>query len=106
MSLPTPAPDDGEVRDAPAEVDAAFRTLRRISVTYFLVFLAVVAAFPVLSLTLNWWLDSRLLGNLSPGFLTVGVGLYAIFAIIGIAAATLSSSVEQRMLGTQDERQP
>ncbi|WP_191089769.1 DUF485 domain-containing protein [Nesterenkonia ebinurensis] len=94
---------DGETRDTPAEVDAAFRTLRRIAVTYFIVFLVVVAAFPVLTLTLDWWLDSRLIGSLSPGFLTVAVGLYVVFAGIGIAAATLSSSVEQRMLGSQSD---
>ncbi|MVT26359.1 hypothetical protein GNZ21_08325 [Nesterenkonia alkaliphila] len=101
MTGPVPQ-HEGEIRDTPAEVDAAFRTLRRIAFTYFAVFLVVVAAFPVLSLTLDWWLDSRLIGSLSPGFLTVAVGLYAVFAGIGIAAATLSSSVEQRMLGSQE----
>lgn len=89
-----------EVRDTPAEVDAVFRTQRRIAVTYFLLFLLLVAAFPVLTLVSDWWLDARLIGELSPGFLTVAVGLYVLFAGIGIAAATLSSSVESRMLGT------
>lgn len=89
-----------EVRDTPAEVDAVFRTQRRIAVTYFLLFLLLVAAFPVLTLVSGWWLDARLIGDLSPGFLTVAVGLYVLFAAIGIAAATLSSSVESRMLGT------
>ncbi|GGE59926.1 hypothetical protein GCM10011401_03440 [Nesterenkonia cremea] len=88
-----------EVQDTPAEVDAAFRTLRRVAVTYFIVFLAVVAAFPVLTMTLDWWTESRLLGDLSPAFLAAAVGLYVVFAVIGVAAATLSSSVEQRMLG-------
>lgn len=88
-----------EVQDTPAEVDAAFRTLRRIAVTYFIVFLAVVAAFPVLTMTLDWWTESRLMGELSPAFLAAALGLYAVFAVVGIAAATLSSSVESRMLG-------
>ncbi len=88
-----------EVQDTPAEVDAAFRTLRRVALTYFSVFLAVVAAFPVLTMTLDWWTESRLLGELSPAFLAAAVGLYVVFAVIGIAAATLSSSVESRMLG-------
>jgi hypothetical protein len=95
--------EDGETRDTPAEVDAAFRTQRRVALTYFAVFLVVVAAFPVLSTSLSWWLDSRLIGDLSPGFLTVAVGLYAVFAAIGIAAATLSSSVESQMLGAQGD---
>lgn len=95
--------DDGETRDTPAEVDAAFRTQRRVALTYFIVFLVVVASFPVLSSTLDWWLDSRLIGDLSPGFLTVAVGLYVVFAVIGIAAATLSSSVESQMLGAQGD---
>lgn len=98
--------DDGEVRDTPAEVDAAFRTQRRVAVTYFVVFLAFVAAFPVLDMTLDWWLESRLVGNLSPGFLSVAAGLFVIFAGIGIAAATLSSSVEHRMLGSQGGAEP
>lgn len=88
-----------EVQDTPAEVDAVFRTQRRISATYFIVFLLLVAAFPVLTMTLDWWSEARVVGNLSPGFLTAGIGLYVVFALIGIAAATLSSSVEARMLG-------
>ncbi|GAB3190287.1 hypothetical protein [Nesterenkonia suensis] len=88
-----------EVRDTPAEVDAVFRTLRRIAGTYFVVFLLLVAAFPVLTMALEWWSEARLVGDLSPGFLTAGIGLYVLFAVIGIAAATLSSSVEARMLG-------
>lgn len=90
---------DPELPDTPAEVDAAFRTMRRIAVTYFVVFLAVVASFPVLTVTLDWWTESRLFGDLSPAFLAASVGLYVVFAVIGIAAATLSSSVESRMLG-------
>lgn len=93
--------EDGETRDTPAEVDAAFRTQRRVALTYFIVFLVVVAAFPFLSSTLDWWLESQLIGDLSPGFLTVAIGLYVVFAAIGIAAATLSSSVESQMLGAQ-----
>lgn len=88
-----------EVRDTPAEVDAVFRTLRRIAATYFVVFLLLVAAFPVLTMALDWWSEAQLVGHLSPGFLTAGIGLYVVFAVIGIAAATLSSSVESRMLG-------
>jgi hypothetical protein len=90
---------DPEVQDTPAEVDAAFRTLRRIAVTYFVLFLAVLGSFPVLTMTLSWWTESRLLGDLSPAYLAAAVGLYVVFAVIGIAAATLSSSVESRMLG-------
>lgn len=89
---------DPEVQDTPAEVDAAFRTLRRIAVTYFILFVAVLASFPVLTMTLGWWTESRI-GGLSPAYLAAAVGLYVVFAVIGIAAATLSSSVESRMLG-------
>ncbi|MFD1719565.1 hypothetical protein [Georgenia deserti] len=85
--------------DTPAEVDAAFRTLRRVAVGYFLVFLVVVGGFPVLSLTLGWWSEARLVGNISPGFAMAAFGLYAVFAVVGIAAASLSSAVESRMLG-------
>lgn len=92
-----------EVQDTEAEVDAAFRTTRRIAVTYFIVFLVVLSAFPVLTVALDWWTEARVIGNLSPAFITAAVALYAIFAVIGIAAATLSSSVESRMLGHQQQ---
>ncbi|HLS74801.1 MAG TPA: hypothetical protein VK046_13605 [Actinomycetaceae bacterium] len=97
---------DPELPDTPAEVDAAFRTMRRIALTYFVVFLAVVASFPVLTVTLDWWTESRLLGDLSPAFLAASVGLYVVFAVIGVAAATLSSSVESRMLGGTTAEDP
>jgi hypothetical protein len=91
--------DDVDARDTAAEVDATFRTLRRVAVGYFAVFLLAVAAFPVLSLTLDWWSDARLVGGMSPGFLVASFGLYVFFAVLGLAAARLSSAVEQRMLG-------
>ncbi|MDO8144423.1 MULTISPECIES: hypothetical protein [Isoptericola] len=91
--------DDVGTRDTPAEVDATFRTLRRVAVGYFVVFLLGVAAFPVLTLTLDWWSQARLVGGMSPGFLVAAFGLYGFFAVLGIAAARLSSAVEHRMLG-------
>lgn len=91
-------PASSEIRDTPAEVDAVFRTVRRVSGTYFLVFLLLVASIPVLANTLDWWTEARLFG-FSPDFLVVAVGLYAAFTVIGILAATLTTSVESRMLG-------
>ncbi|MCH8566550.1 hypothetical protein LTH96_12580 [Nesterenkonia sp. LB17] len=94
-------PSDNEVRDTPAEVDAAFRAQRGVALAYFVVFLVLVAAFPVLTMTLQWWTQARVFGDLSPGFVAAAGGLYLVFAIIGIAAARLSASVESRMLGGQ-----
>lgn len=94
-------PGDTEVRDTPAEVDAAFRAQRGVALAYFLVFLVLVAAFPVLTMTLQWWTEARVFGELSPGFVAAAGGLYLAFAVIGIAAARLSASVESRMLGGQ-----
>lgn len=85
--------------DTPAEVDATFRTLRRVAVGYFAVFLAAVTGIPALSLTLGWWSDGRLIGGMSPGFAMAAFGLYVFFFLIGLAAATLSTAVEARMLG-------
>ncbi|KUG59955.1 hypothetical protein AVL63_12050 [Nesterenkonia jeotgali] len=99
--MPAEAAADTEVRDTPAEVDAAFRTQRGIAIAYFLVFLVLVAAFPVLTITLQWWTGARVFGELSPGFVAAAGGLYLAFAVIGIAAARLSASVESRMLGGQ-----
>ena len=99
-------PYSNEVQDTPAEVDAAFRTMRRIAVTYFIAFMVVLAAFPLLTIALSWWTESRLTGSLSPAFLTAAVGLSVVFAVIGIAAARLSTSVESRMLGDQQNTDP
>lgn len=102
--IPEPVlpPASAEIRDTPAEVDAVFRTLRRVAGTYFLLFLLLVASIPVLANTLDWWTEARLFG-FSPDFLVVAVGLYAAFTVIGILAATLTSSVESRMLGDVSE---
>ena len=96
-------PTDNEVRDTPSEVDAAFRAQRGVALAYFLVFLVLVAAFPVLTITLQWWTQARVFGELSPGFVAAAGGLYLAFAVIGIAAARLSASVESRMLGGQQD---
>lgn len=85
--------------DTPAEVDATFRTQRRIAVGYFLVFLVVTLTVPLLALVLDWWSEGRLLGTLSPNFLMAAAGLYVFFFATGLAAASLSTAVEERMLG-------
>jgi hypothetical protein len=88
--------------DTPAEVDATFRTVRRVAVGYFAVFLVVVCAVPGLTIALAWWSEGRLLGGMSPNFVMAAFGLYVFFFVIGLAAATLSTAVESRMLGGQD----
>jgi hypothetical protein len=92
--------------DGPAEVEAAARTQRRIAVGYGLVFMAAILAVPALTLTLPWWSQSRLLGGMSPSFVTVAGGLYVFFVVLGVSAATLARSVEGRMLGTSDDDEP
>ncbi len=85
--------------DAPAEVDAAFRTQRRIAVGYFAVFLLVLLAPPSLALVLDWWVQGRLFGGMNPNFAFVSVLLYVFFFLLCLAAATLANAVEDRMLG-------
>jgi hypothetical protein len=85
--------------DGPAEVDATFRTLRRVAVGYFVVFLLVTLAVPALTLVLDWWSAGRVVGGMSPNFLMAAIGLYVFFFGLAIAAATLASGVEDRMLG-------
>jgi hypothetical protein len=89
--------------DSPAEVAAAARTQRRIAVGYGLVFLVAILVVPALTLTLPWWSTSRLLGGMSPSFVTVAGGLYVFFLVLGIAVSTLAHSVEGRMLGSSDD---
>jgi hypothetical protein len=85
--------------DTPDEVDATFRTLRRVALGYFALFLVVVVAVPLLTWTLDWWSDGRLIGGMSPSFVMAAFGLYAFFFLVGLAVATLSTAVEERMLG-------
>ncbi|MGH9135976.1 MAG: hypothetical protein ACRD0G_02880 [Acidimicrobiales bacterium] len=85
--------------DTPAEVDAIFRTLRRVAVGYFSLFLIVVIAVPALTVVLDWWSQGRLIGGMSPSFVMAAFGLYVFFFLVGLAAATLSTAVEARMLG-------
>lgn len=89
----------GDEWDSPAEIEATFRTQRRVAVGYFLVFLAVTFTVPILSLTWAWWTGARLLGGMSPSFMMAAVGLYVFFLVLGVLAATLADAVEDRMLG-------
>ncbi|MPZ74466.1 MAG: hypothetical protein GEU74_14790 [Nitriliruptorales bacterium] len=88
--------------DAPAEVDAAFRTQRRVAAAYFLIFVAVLLSPPSLALVLEWWAEGRLFGGMTPGFAFVGIGLYIFFFLMSVAAATLANAVEDRMLGGRE----
>ena len=85
--------------DTPAEVDATFRTLRRVAIGYFALFLVAITGVPALTLALGWWSEGRLIGGMSPSFVMAAFGLYVFFFVIGLAAATLSTAVEARMLG-------
>ncbi|MBB4931443.1 hypothetical protein F4561_002263 [Lipingzhangella halophila] len=85
--------------DTPAEVDAAFRTLRRVAVGHVAVFAGVVIAVPLLAAALDWWSEGRLIGGMSPMFAMTAFGLYVFFFVICLGAATLSTAVEERMLG-------
>lgn len=99
LSFPAEGLAELQEYDAPAEVDAAFVTQRRIAVGYGLVFLLVTFAIPVLTVSSRWWIDARVIGGMSPSFLMTGIGLYVFFVGIGIAAATLADGSEDRMLG-------
>ncbi|MFA9430983.1 hypothetical protein [Egicoccus sp. AB-alg2] len=99
LSFPVEGVADLQEYDAPAEVDAAFATQRRIAGAYCLVFLLVTFAIPVLTVASPWWTQARVVGGMSPSFLMAGVGLYVFFVVLGLAAATLADSSEDRMLG-------
>lgn len=92
--------------DTPAEVDASFRTLRRVAIGYVAVFLVAITGVPALTLALGWWSEGRLIGGMSPSFVMAAFGLYVFFFVIGLAAATLSTAVEARMLGGSSVDEP
>lgn len=85
--------------DAPAEVDATFRTQRRIALRYFAVFLLGTLAGPALTAVLDWWSRGRIVGGMSPAFVMAAGGLYLFFLAVALGAATLATAVEDRMLG-------
>ncbi len=98
----TPIADDPFGRDefdTPAEVDAVFRTQRRIAVAHFLVFLAGLLSIPAVTL-LTGWSSGNGVAQWATGFLAVGAGLYLFFFLVGLGAASLATGVERRMLGT------
>lgn len=88
--------------DTTAEVDATFRTQRRVALGYFGVFLAVILAVPTLTLVLGWWSEGRIAG-MSPNFLMAAGGLYLVFFAVALAASSLADAIEDRMLGGGDE---
>lgn len=92
-----------ESLDSPAEVDAVFRTQRRIAVGYAAVFALVLIGVSVLTVTLGWWTTGRVIGGISPGFLVAAVGLYVVFVVLATAAGSLANAVEKRMLGRVDD---
>ena len=94
---PPPSPTG----DTAAEVDATFRTQRRIVFGYFAVFLFVTLAVPALTLVLDWWSEGRLIGGMSPAFVMTAAGLYVFFFLLALAASSLATAVEDRMLGEQ-----
>lgn len=97
---PDPDPEVAfEEFDRDAEVAATAATQRRAALGYAAVFLLVTFAVPVLNLALPWWSQARLVGGLSPSFVVAAAGLYVFFLGLGVAAATLARSVEDRMLG-------
>lgn len=94
---------DSDEFDTPAEVDAAFRTQRRIAVGHFVVFLSGVLLVPILTETGQWWSGGRLGGWATTSFVVAGLGLYLFFFVLGMAASSLAGGVEDRMLGTPDK---
>lgn len=85
--------------DTSAEVDAAFRSQRRIAVAYCVLFLVGVLGVAAVMVSSNWANTDGLLGGFSPSFLMTAIGLYLFFVIIAVAAASLANGVDERMMG-------
>ncbi len=85
--------------DTPAEVDAAFRSQRRIAIGYFAVFCIVIIG-SVGATTIGPWATKTRVGEaFNPAFLLAGLVLFVVFTLIAIAAASLADAVDDRMLG-------
>ena len=96
------ADDDGarfDEVDTAAEVEAAFRTQRRIALRYFAAFMFVALAAPAATVLIDRWSEIRVINGLSPAFVTAAFGLYLVFFVVVVAAATLANRSEDQMLG-------
>lgn len=101
------ADDDGarfDDVDTAAEVEAAFRTQRRIAVRYFVVFVVVALGAPAATVFVDGWSERRVIGGMSPAFVTAAFVLYLLFFLIVVAATTLANSSEDQMLGRRAGR--
>lgn len=85
--------------DTSAEVDAAFRSQRRIAVGHFTVFVIGIVGLGLSILFSEWAISDRVLGGFSPSFLLAAIGLYGLFVIIAVAGASLANGVDNKMLG-------
>jgi len=85
--------------DTPAEVDAVWRSQRRIALSYFVVFAIGTFGVGLAIVGLSWSGDNTVFGGFSPAFVLAGGALYVFFLILAVAAATLANSIEDRMMG-------
>lgn len=85
--------------DTAAEVDAAFRSQRRIAVVYFAIFLVVLLTTVGATTIGRWATGTRIGSAFTPAFILASVGLFGFFVAIGLAAALLADAVDERMLG-------
>lgn len=104
MTAPAEEPVGRDEFDTPAEVDAVFRTQRRIAFGHALLFLGGIMTIPALTLFTDWWATGRLAGWWTTSFVATGAGLYVFFFLLGMGAASLSNGVERRMLGSPQDR--
>jgi len=85
--------------DTPAEVDAVWRSQRRVALSYSALFLLGTLGIGLAIVGLPWAVDASL-GGFSPAFILAAVGLYVFFFIVAIAASLLANTIEDRMMGS------
>lgn len=96
-------PDDpewlDEEFDSPAEIDAIFRSQRRLGLLYGSAFLLVTMTIPVLTLTSRYWTSTPVLGGFSLNFLVVAALYHVVYGLIGAGYALQANRLEQELLG-------
>lgn len=85
--------------DTPAEVDAVWRSQRRVALSYLALFLLGTLGVGLAIVGLPWTIDASL-GGFSPAFLLAAVGLYVFFLALAIASSLLANTIEDRMMGS------
>lgn len=90
---------EAEEFDSEAEIEAVFRSQRRLSLTYGAIFLGITLTIPVLVLVSPYWTSTPVLAGFSPSFLAVALFYHFLYVLIGAGYSLQANRLEEELLG-------